>query len=159
MAVQSDIILIKWGEGAWLLFSARKRSLGQGNFFTHVCHSVHWGVGFPACITGQMTRGVCIQGVLHQGGSASRGVCKPGGICIQGFCIGGSASRGIGQTPKHYGIRSISGGSASRGFYIRGGLHPGGSANQGESASRGSASGGLHPGGLGRPPSTMGYGQ
>ena len=36
-------------------------------------------------------RGVCIQGGLHQGGSASRGVCIKGegsaskeGICIQG---------------------------------------------------------------------------
>ena len=34
--------------------------LGQGNIFTSVCHSVYWGVGvvgFPACITGHMTRG------------------------------------------------------------------------------------------------------
>ena len=28
------------------------------------------GGGFPACITGHMTRGVCIQGGLHLGGSA-----------------------------------------------------------------------------------------
>ena len=44
------------------IFTARKRSLGQGNVFTGVCHSVLRGVGFPACITGHMTRGVCIQG-------------------------------------------------------------------------------------------------
>ena len=40
--------------------TARKRSLGHGNVFTRVCHSV----GFPACITGHMTWG----GVrIHQG--------------------------------------------------------------------------------------------
>ena len=52
------------------IMTARKRSLGQGNVFTPVCHSVHGGV-FPACITGHMTRGFCIGG----GESASRGVC------------------------------------------------------------------------------------
>ena len=32
--------------------------LGQGSIFTSVCHSVYrGGVGFPACITGDMTRG------------------------------------------------------------------------------------------------------
>ena len=44
----------------------RKRSFGQGNIFTSVCHSV-LGVGFPACITGHMT-GVFIQGVCIQEG-------------------------------------------------------------------------------------------
>ena len=29
------------------VFTARKRSLGQGNVFTPVCHSVHRGVGLP----------------------------------------------------------------------------------------------------------------
>ena len=35
------------------LFTARKRSLGQGNIFTRVCHSVHGGgacVGWGACM-------------------------------------------------------------------------------------------------------------
>ena len=46
------------------IFTARKRSLGQGNVFTLVCHSVHGGeVGFPACITGHTTKGG-----LHPGG-------------------------------------------------------------------------------------------
>ena len=42
------------------------------------------GVGFPACITGHMTRGVCIQwdGGLHLG---ERGLHQ-GGVCIQGGC-------------------------------------------------------------------------
>ena len=38
--------------------TARKRSLGEGNIFTSVCHSFCLGgVGFRACITGHMTRG------------------------------------------------------------------------------------------------------
>ena len=42
-----------------LIFTGRKRSLGQGNVFTPVCHSVHRGGLHP--------------GGLHPGGSASRG--------------------------------------------------------------------------------------
>ena len=93
-----------------------QRSLGQGNIFTSVCHSVHRGVGFPACITGHMTRRS-----LHLGRSASREICIQGGVCIQGrdlhpgrglhtrgwstsrrgeVCIqGGVCIRGVGQTP------------------------------------------------------------
>ena len=33
------------------IFTARKRSLGQGNIFTPVCHSVHRG-GLPQCMMG-----------------------------------------------------------------------------------------------------------
>ena len=42
-------------------------SLGQCNVLTSVRHSVHGGggVGFPACITGHMTRG---EWGLHPGG-------------------------------------------------------------------------------------------
>ena len=46
------------------MYTVRKLSLGQGNFFTSVCLSTWRGggaVGFPACITGQMTS---IQGGL-----------------------------------------------------------------------------------------------
>ena len=41
------------------IFTARKRSLGQGNVFTPVCYSVHkgGGVSVPACITGHMIGG------------------------------------------------------------------------------------------------------
>ena len=49
-----------------LIFTARKRSLGQGNVFTPVCHSVHMG-------------GVCIRGGLHPGG-----VCIHSGVYTQG---------------------------------------------------------------------------
>ena len=77
------------------------------------------GVGFLACITGHMTRGlhpgglhlgVCLQGGLHpwglpEEGSASRGVClqeglPPGGLPpgesdSRWVCIWGSVSRGV----------------------------------------------------------------
>ena len=46
----------KGGEGSKLemecrvcIFTARKRSLGQGNIFAPVCHSVHKGVCLSAC--------------------------------------------------------------------------------------------------------------
>ena len=73
--------------------------------FLHLCAILFTGggrVGFPACITGHMTRG-----------STSRLVC------IRGVCIGGGwGGRGVGQTllPRHigyYGIRSTSGRYAS----------------------------------------------
>ena len=44
--------------------------LGDGNVFTPVCHSVHSGVGFPACITAHMTS---IQGVYIQGSAYMEG--------------------------------------------------------------------------------------
>ena len=60
--------------------------LGQSNVLTDVWLSGGGGWGFPACITGHMTRGVCIQGA---GGSASgvgMGVCQAG-------CGGGRLGR------------------------------------------------------------------
>ena len=68
----------------WNMFTARKRSLRQGNVFTgFVCSQE--GVGFPACITGHMTRGW----------SASK----------RGVCLGGWAD----PPPEIHGIRSTSG--------------------------------------------------
>ena len=57
-------------------FTARKRSLGQGNVFTRVCHSVHGNSGggnsgFLACITGHMTS--LQEGSLYPG----RGLADP----------------------------------------------------------------------------------
>ena len=46
-----------------------KRSLGQGNSFTSVCHSVHRG-------RGSLSGGVTVQGVSIQGG------LYPGGLCL-----------------------------------------------------------------------------
>ena len=99
-----------------VLITACKQSWGQGNVFTHVFHSVQrgGGVGFPACITGNMTS---IRGAEGFGFPA----------CITGYMIGGglhpgggvSASRGRGSASRsaswgrevtiHWG-----GGSASR---------------------------------------------
>ena len=60
-----------------LFVTTRKRSLGQSNVFTHVCHSVC----FPVCITGHMTGG---------GGSPSRGrgsAFRWWGSISRGVCI------------------------------------------------------------------------
>ena len=69
-----------------LIFTARKRSLGQGNIFTPVCHSVHRGGGL-------------LGGCLVQGGSALGGGdlllgggAWPGG----GVLLWGGSARGGG---------------------------------------------------------------
>ena len=58
------------------MFITRKRSLGQGNVFTPVCHSVHRGDLHPG---GSTFKGVCIQGGLHpgEGGLNSVGLGRP----------------------------------------------------------------------------------
>ena len=61
-----------------IIFTARKRSLGQGNIFTPVCHSVHrgggaWSGGVP-CPRGCLLLGVCL---LPGAACSRRGV--PGG--------------------------------------------------------------------------------
>ena len=87
-----SLALNRWGQfrsggsDVRFIFTTRKRSLGQGNIFTNICHSVPgWGGGFPTCITGHMTRGVCIQEGLHLGvgllpGSLHTGGLHPGGL-------------------------------------------------------------------------------
>ena len=89
------------------LFTARKRSLGQGNVFTPVCLSVHIGEGswlpsihwegegglYPGG-GGSSFRG---KGDLHSGGGQSASMGR--GVCIQGG-VRGSVSGGIGQTPQ-----------------------------------------------------------
>ena len=77
----------KWAVGILLecfLITTCKWSLGQGNVFTPVCHSVHGsGGGLSSQHASQVT---------WPGGYASRGV-----VCIQGMSAsGGSASRGLG---------------------------------------------------------------
>ena len=71
------------------LITARKRSLGQGNIFTPVCHSVHRGGGVCGCSGGGCVRG-CLGGVHG--------------------CSGGGGVRGI---RRHTEIRSMSGRYAS----------------------------------------------
>ena len=50
-----------WMNRNALIFTVRKRSLGQGNVFTPVCHSVHRGVVYPSmqwsgCVYSSMQR-------------------------------------------------------------------------------------------------------
>ena len=70
--------------GAEGRFTVHKRSLGQSNIFTSVCHSVHGrcGGGGRVCIQGDLhPGGSCIQEGLHLGG------LHTGGICIEGVCV------------------------------------------------------------------------
>ena len=94
------------------IITARKRSLGQGNIFTPVCHSVHRG-GIPACIAGSIPTclaaggrcaipacigewGVLLLGVPGPGGAWSRGMPGlGGGSAPGGSAPGGPASRGV----------------------------------------------------------------
>ena len=55
------------------LITARKRSLGQGNIFTPVCHSVHRG----ACVVAGGVRGSGGGACVVAGGCA----WLPGGMC------------------------------------------------------------------------------
>ena len=90
-------------------FTAYKRSLGQDNVFTHVCHSVH-GVGG---LGSQHASLVTWQGALHPGirGSAS----SRKGVCIQqeGSLHPGGRGLHLGRSSHppdtgYYGIRSTS---------------------------------------------------
>ena len=94
-----------------------KRSSGQGNVFTGVGHSSIHSVGFPACITGHMTRGlVCIQWVCIWG-VCLQGSLQPGGVYLRGWQTPPVLHMGEGRgcptshPLKHmgyYGIRSTS---------------------------------------------------
>ena len=69
-----------------IIFTTQKRSLGQGNIFTHVCHSVH-GVGV-CVVTGGMhgCGGVCV--VVGGGMCGCQRACMVvGGLCgCWGMC-------------------------------------------------------------------------
>ena len=82
-----------------LIFTAHKRSLGQGNVFTDVCLSTG-GRGSASRGSASVGEGVCIQGGR---GSAS----KRGDVCIQrGWARGGGLHQGVGQTPlPQHGLR------------------------------------------------------
>ena len=65
------------------IVTARKRSLGQGNIFTPVCHSVHRGGGLPQCMLGYHPLGPCTPldhtppGTMHPLDHAPPGPCTP----------------------------------------------------------------------------------
>ena len=82
------------------VITARKRSLGQRNISTGVCHFFcprrgggGGRIGFPACISGHMTRGVCLQGGFARGGWAPpQDTCDTKGYSQQ---AGGTHSSGM----------------------------------------------------------------
>ena len=85
-----------------LLVIGRKRSLGQGNVFTHVCHSVHGrGDWLPSMHHRSHDHlGVHLEGGLPTGGVCIQGLCIWRSICIQGdLHREGSACRVVGHTP------------------------------------------------------------
>ena len=93
------ILLITAAADPWFLFTARKRSLGQGNVCTSVCHSVHGG---RICIRG----GSASRQGLYPGGCVSEGGLHPGLICIHGvFIQWGLHLGGVGQTSDTTGYR------------------------------------------------------
>ena len=68
-----------------------KRSFGQGNIFTPVCHSVHRGWGSPACLAGQSW-----ESLVSGGGSPIfQGVCVGIPACLAGQSPGGSGPGGL----------------------------------------------------------------
>ena len=70
--------------------TARKRSLGQGNIFTSVCHSVH-GRGMHA--RGDVHVGVCVH---------AWGTCVVGGVHARGCaCLGGAWQGSMGGGGVH----------------------------------------------------------
>ena len=88
------------------LFTACKRSLGQGNIFRSMCQEFcPWGGGgcIPACIAGGIP--ACLAAGLQRGSAPRVGICSWG---VSG--PGGSAPRGVSPGPhprgKLRGIRS-----------------------------------------------------
>ena len=70
-----------------LCITARKRSLGQGNVFTLVCHSVHGGVSLS-----QHASQVTCQGGL----CPEEGDLCPGALCLRGcLCLRVSVQGGV----------------------------------------------------------------
>ena len=99
---------LKWQE-QHCIFTARKRSLGQGKVL-HLSVILFKGRDWlPSMHHRSHNWGVCIQGSLL-GGSASRGLPPRGGsalreVCIRGGWVGWADPRYIG----YYGVRSTSG--------------------------------------------------
>ena len=96
--------------------TARKRSMGQGNIFTPVCHSVHrggawsWGVSGPG--------GCLVLGVPGPRGTWSWGVCLvPGEVWSGGAWS--QAGYGHGRVPGAGGVPGL-GGAWSRGCLVQG---------------------------------------
>ena len=76
------------------IVTARKRSLGQGNIFTPVCHSVNRGGGIPACIAGGIPTCLAAGGCAIRACLAAGGVPDPGDLLLGGSAPGGGVSGG-----------------------------------------------------------------
>ena len=110
-----------------VIITARKGSLGQGNVFTPVCHSLHGEGG----VNSMHHRSHDHWGFLAQMGSLSRGSLSRRCLCPEG-----SLSRGVSLSRV-----SLSRGSLPRRVSVQEGLCPGGSLPR-----RGSVQGGLYAG-------------
>ena len=92
------------GRGAIGVITTRKRSLGQGNIFTPVCHSVHGGGGYPSIHCRWYPSMPCSKGVCYPSMPCSRGgawsgegLLPGGGLLLGGvYSQGGSAGGGRG---------------------------------------------------------------
>ena len=79
------------------IITACKQSLEQGNTFTPVCHTVHWGV--PGPVEGAWSWGVCSQGgALARVGAWSHGGLLPGGL-LPGEGVPGLGRGGVWWRP------------------------------------------------------------
>ena len=100
----------------WVI-TAHKRSLGQGNVFTPVYHSVQGARGW---LTSAHHRsldrgGFCIQGGLHPG-ILGGGVSACRAVCLWGYVHPEGVHRGGGQTLSHRILRDT-GGTHPTGMY------------------------------------------
>ena len=114
-----------------VIFTTRKRSLGQGNFFTAVCHSVHRG-GVRGCWGAFIVAGGCM---------VARGACVVMGACIvaggrHAWLLGGWGHAwlpGVGGMHVCWGVCMVAGGAcmvpggacvvAGGHAWLRGGVH------------------------------------
>ena len=109
-----------------LFITVRKRSLGQGNIFTPVCHSVHRGVCLSACWDAPGTMHpqdhAPPRGGMNGGGMYGRGCAWQEGVHRRGACmaVGGMCGSG--------GVHGR--GNVWQGVCMAGGMHGGGHAWQ-----------------------------
>ena len=84
-----------------VLFTARKRSLGQGNMFTPVCHSVHGGGGWSrGGLSGLGGAWSCGGGAWFQGDAWFRGCLVLGGYLVGGCLVLGGVPGPGGLVPE-----------------------------------------------------------
>ena len=94
----------------------------QGNVFCFDrCFSTGWGWGgFPACITGHMTRGICLQAGLHPGGPPpGEGVLHLRGLCrrLPPGLPTGELGRHPPSAPRYMGYGQQAGGTHPTGMH------------------------------------------